>query len=105
HAGVGLGTDGSLQIAGLEWMGARAYDPASASFLSQDPIAAPLGAASAANPYSYVGNDPLHAIDPHGLEAITDDELQDYADGLQGPLASGLSTAWDGVTSAAGAAW
>ena len=97
HAGVCLGTDGSLQIAGLEWMGARAYDPASASFLSQDPLAAPLGASWTANPYSYAGNDPLHAIDPHGLAPITDDELQAYADGLQGPMASGLSSAWEGA--------
>ena len=101
HAGVGLGTDGSLQIADLEWMGARAYDPHSASFLTQDPLVAPLGASWAANPYSFAGNDPLHALDPHGLAPITDDELQAYADGLQGPLASGLSTAWDGVTGAA----
>ncbi|OAV62403.1 DUF6531 domain-containing protein [Enteractinococcus helveticum] len=95
HPGVGLGTDGSLRIAGLEWMGARAYDPSSAGFLSQDPLAAPLGAAWAANPYSYAGNDPLHAIDPHGLAPITDEELQAYADGLQGPLATGFNAAVD----------
>src|SRR5699024_3763511 len=33
-------------------------------------------------PYSYAGNDPLHAIDPLGLAPISDDELREYADGL-----------------------
>lgn len=95
HGPVGLAADGNLHIAGLEWMGARAYDAGSNSFLSMDPIAAPLGAAWAANPYSYAGNDPLHAIDPHGLEPLTDAELQEYADGLQGPMASALGAAGD----------
>ena len=65
--GIALGADGSLQVAGLEWMGARAYDPSSRGFLSVDPVTAPAGAAWAGNPYSFAGNDPLHAIDPLGL--------------------------------------
>lgn len=99
---VGLAADGGLYIAGLEWMGARAYDPSSSSFLSIDPIPAPMGAGWAANPYSYAGNDPLHALDPHGLAPVTDAELQTYADGLQGPLASGFGTVKDFVEENAG---
>lgn len=92
---VGLGSDGSLRIAGLEWMGARAYDASSKAFLSMDPIAPPVGVAWAANPYSYAGNDPLHALDPHGLAPVTDAELQAYSESLQGPLTSARSAAGD----------
>ncbi|WP_187978214.1 DUF6531 domain-containing protein [Mycetocola sp. JXN-3] len=86
-AGIGFGVDGGLRIAGLEWMGARAYDPAARGFLSQDPLTAVTGAAWSANPYSYAGNDPLHALDPLGLAPVSDAELAGYANSLQGPLA------------------
>ena len=33
-AGIGLTGDGGLDIAGLEWLGAQAYDPAARGFLS-----------------------------------------------------------------------
>lgn len=94
-AGVGLTPDGGLHVAGLEWMGARVYDAAARGFLSVDPLAPPPGVVWGNNPYSYAGNDPLHAVDPHGLAPITDEELQSYSDGLQGPLASAAGTAWD----------
>ncbi|WIE63071.1 DUF6531 domain-containing protein [Curtobacterium sp. MCLR17_032] len=86
-AAVGLGADGTLQVAGLEWMGARAYDPTTRGFVSVDPLAPPAGAAWGGNPYSFAGNDPLHALDPLGLAPITDAELEAYAASEQGPLA------------------
>lgn len=75
--GFQITADGGIQVAGLEWMGARAYDPAARGFLSVDPLAPPPGAGWSANPYSYAGNDPLHAIDPLGLAPISDDELRE----------------------------
>lgn len=85
-SGVELSADGGLQVAGLEWMGARAYDPTTRGFLSVDPLTPATGAAWSANPYSFAGNDPLHALDPLGLAPITDDELDAYAHSVQGPL-------------------
>jgi len=41
---------------------ARYYDSATGQWLSQDPIAADV------NPYRYVGNDPVNATDPSGLQ-------------------------------------
>ncbi|WP_341728172.1 DUF6531 domain-containing protein, partial [Brooklawnia sp.] len=97
-AGASLGTDGSVNIAGLEWMGSRVFDPASHGFLSVDPLAPVTGAAWASNPYSYAGNDPLHAVDPLGLRPVTDEELGAYADGLQGPLAQAWNAAGDWIS-------
>ncbi len=87
-AGVGLTADGGVSIAGLEWLGARVYDPVARGFLSTDPLAPVLGAAWAANPYSYAGNDPVHAVDPLGLRPATDADLQAYRDANQGALAN-----------------
>ncbi|WZH36376.1 MAG: DUF6531 domain-containing protein [Microbacterium enclense] len=85
---VALSPGGGLEVAGLEWMGARAYDPTTRGFLSTDPITAPAGAAWAANPYSFAGNDPLHATDPLGLQPVTDEQLTAYATAHQGALAT-----------------
>ncbi len=87
-----------MNIAGLEWMGSRVFDPASHGFLSVDPLAPVTGAAWASNPYSYAGNDPLHAVDPLGLRPVTDEELGAYADGLQGPLAQAWNAAGDWIS-------
>ena len=76
---LGIGAAGELSVGGLEWMGARVYDPASRGFLSVDPIDPVPGAGWAGNPYSYAGNDPLHALDPMGLSPVTDAELRAYA--------------------------
>ncbi|WP_144711368.1 DUF6531 domain-containing protein [Curtobacterium pusillum] len=83
-AGVGLTATGGVSIGGLEWLGARVYDPAARGFLSVDPLAPVLGAGWAGNPYSYAGNDPLQAVDPLGLRPATDADLQAYRDAHQG---------------------
>jgi RHS repeat-associated protein len=50
---------------GLYSLGARYYDPTSGRFQSQDPIGFRAGDA---NLYCYVGNNPVNATDPSGLE-------------------------------------
>lgn len=85
---VGVTATGGLTVAGLEWLGARVYDPAVRGFLSTDPLPAVTGAAWSGNPYAYAGNDPLHALDPHGLSPATDADLAAYAKGNQGAFAA-----------------
>ena len=86
-AGIGIGSAGELTLAGgMEWLGARVYDPATRGFLSTDPLEPVPGAGWAGNPYAYAGNDPLHALDPTGLRPVTDAELKAYAAAHQGAL-------------------
>ncbi|WP_156463507.1 DUF6531 domain-containing protein [Curtobacterium sp. Leaf183] len=85
-SGVALTGTGGLSVGGLEWLGARVYDPAARGFLSVDPLAPIVGAAWAGNPYSYAGNDPLQALDPLGLRPATDKDLQAYRDAHQSVL-------------------
>ena len=85
--GLRVGALGSVQVAGLEWMQARVYDPATRGFLSTDPLDGVPGAAWAGNPYSFAGNDPVGMSDPLGLRPVTDAELQGYRDAHQGALA------------------
>lgn len=73
---VSVGAAGELSIAGLEWLHARAYDPATRGFLSVDPLDPVPGAGWAGNPYSYAGNDPLHAADPTGLRPVSQADLE-----------------------------
>jgi RHS repeat-associated protein len=47
-------------LSGLEYAGARFYDPVLGTFLTHDP------AREFANPYSYVGGDPVNIADPSG---------------------------------------
>jgi RHS repeat-associated protein len=53
----------------LAHMNGRVYDPKLARFLSADPLIASLGDSQSVNPYAYVSNRPLNAIDPTGLAA------------------------------------
>ncbi|WNY32803.1 RHS repeat-associated core domain-containing protein [Curtobacterium flaccumfaciens] len=87
-AGVSLTGSGGVSVAGLEWLGARVYDPAARGFLTVDPLVPILGAAWSGNPYSYAGNDPLQAVDPLRLRPATDKDLQAYRDANQGAIAN-----------------
>ena len=78
--GLRLGYRGELEFAGLTWLRARAYDPATRAFLSPDPLPPVLGTAYSANPYHYAGNDPLGSADPLGLRPVTEQELRDIRD-------------------------
>ena len=56
-----VGQWGQTSASGLDLMVARAYDPATGRFTSQDPAAADL------NLYRYAGNNPVTFVDPSGL--------------------------------------
>lgn len=75
---VSVSAAGSFSVAGLELLGARAYDPASVSFLSIDPLEQAPVAPWAANPYSYAANNPVAYLDPTGLKPVTDADLAAY---------------------------
>ena len=79
-----FGYRGELEIAGLTWLRHRVYDPVTAGFLSPDPLPPLLGSA-AANPYSYAGDDPVGAVDPLGLQPLTDAEYQQMRDAEDRP--------------------
>lgn len=83
-----VGASGEVSVDGLEWMGARVYDPAARGFLSVDPLDPVTGSGWAGNPYAFAGNDPLHAVDPTGLRPVTDAELAAYraSNGVGGAL-------------------
>ena len=80
--------NGGLDVAGLEWLGARAYDPGARGFLSTDPLSPVLGAGWDGNPYSYAGNNPLNASDPTGLRPLTDEDLKAYDAANRGAFAA-----------------
>ena len=82
-AATGISPSGAIGFAGLEWLGARVFDPAARGFLSVDPLDTIAGSGWSGNPYAYAGNDPLHATDPTGLRPATDADLKAYADAHQ----------------------
>ena len=92
-SGISLTAGGGLDVAGLEWLGRRAYDPATRGFLSTDPLAPVLGAGWGGNPYAYAGNDPLNTSDPTGLRPMTDADLKAFDDSRT--LGAQLGAAWD----------
>jgi RHS repeat-associated protein len=60
---------------GLQYLRARYYDPATAQFLSSDPLNAVLGpdplSGSVGPPYAFVNDNPLNMTDPSGLCGIS----------------------------------
>ncbi len=82
--GFGVTVAGSLQVAGLEVLGARAYDPVSRGFISPDPVVSPVGAGWASNVYAFVGNDPVGLVDPWGLSPLTASEFREYRADVRG---------------------
>lgn len=97
-AGASITASGGVSLEGLEWMQARAYDPATRGFLSTDPLEPVTASGWAANPYSFAGNDPLNASDPWGLRPITEAELQAYRDSNNGVLGNAVAAASDWVS-------
>jgi RHS repeat-associated protein len=67
-------------------MGARWYDPAGASFLTEDPIAS-----STDEPYSYASGNPVMASDPSGYSSFWNNAAQFGLGALDG-LTGGIST-------------
>ena len=53
---------------GLNYMQARYYDPLIGRFLSIDPVGFSPAQPFMFNRYAYVGNDPVNAVDPFGLD-------------------------------------
>lgn len=68
-------TPSGLSFGGHVWMGVHIFDTASSSFLSTDPVPAPVASVWASNPYNYLANNPLTLSDPLGLTPITDLEV------------------------------
>jgi RHS repeat-associated protein len=67
---TGEQADGSTA---LEYLRARYYDPATARFLSRDPIGSPYWPG---HPFGYVENNPVNLTDPLGLYELTEAERE-----------------------------
>ncbi len=82
-----LGYDGQYTSSdtGLIYMRARVYDPATAQFLSVDPIV-PISLA----PYNYAYDSPVNAVDPTGL--LSWEDVSNAAAGALNTLTFGGST-------------
>ncbi len=76
-----LGYDGQYTSSdtGLVYLRARVYDPASAQFLTVDPLVGETGA-----PYNYAGDNPLNYGDPTGLDFFDEaaEGVAGWGDGL-----------------------
>lgn len=70
-AGVSFTGAGSVRVAGLDVMGARAFDGVSKRFLSTDPLAPVAGSPWFADAYSFVGSNPMNMVDPWGTTEVS----------------------------------
>lgn len=73
-------TGRELDPTGLYYFRARYYDPALGRFLANDSASAPLDEPLELNPYLYVRNNPLGAVDPLGLSSFTPEYLNGQSD-------------------------
>lgn len=87
-----LGYRGELEAAGLVWLRHRAYDPATASFLSADPL--PPVPGGPVSPFAYAAGDPIRHRDPLGLSPVSDADVALMA---QADDRSWLDDAWGWV--------
>ena len=75
---------------GLYQMRGRYYDPATARFLSRDPVWPRPGDPLSLNPYNYAANNPLLYVDPSGADLHTT-QITIEARIVQTELSSGLN--------------
>lgn len=76
--GVSAASGLVLGSTGFEVLGARVVDSRVARFTAPDPLAAPVGAAWGADPFSLVGGNPVSLVDPWGLSPISFEEYEEY---------------------------
>ncbi len=77
---------------GLYYMQARYYDPATAQFMTPDPVSAASG-----SPYAYVYGDPLDFTDPLGLFGLPDLNPIDWGKAAARGVSHAASKAADAV--------
>lgn len=77
--GVSAASGLVLGSTGFEVLGARVVDSRVARFTAPDPLAAPVGAAWGADPFSLVGGNPVSLVDPWGLSPVSIEEFEKQA--------------------------
>ena len=84
--GVSAASGVVLGSSGFEVLGARVVDSRVGRFTAPDPLAAPVGAAWGADPFSLVGGNPVSLVDPWGLSPVSveDFEKQSRPSGIAG---------------------
>ena len=87
---VSVSTGAPAAAAGSPYLdfGARVYDPRTAAWLSQDPLAEKYYGIS---PYSYAGDCPISIIDPNGRDIylfgdLIEEAFKQLQDGMQGRI-------------------
>lgn len=76
--GVSAASGLVLGSTGFEVLGARVVDSRVARFTAPDPLAAPVGAAWGADPFSLVGGNPVSLVDPWGLSPVSVEDFNKY---------------------------
>lgn len=89
-----VGFEGHFAAAGLVWMGARVYDPATREFLSPDPLLAVPGMPGASSVYSYGFLNPVNYLDPSGLRPVSQQEFDAWRESEE---QGRLGQAWQAI--------
>ena len=76
--GVSAASGLVLGATGFEVLGARVVDSRVARLTAPDPLAAPVGAAWGADPFSLVGGNPVSLVDPWGLSPVSVEDFEKY---------------------------